>query len=173
MDRLDIKRHQIQASLASSRQMGEPLMVVDCMTANPSCIQQDATLLELVRLFHAKEFRHPLVTDDQGRLVGVISDRDVLRCFGPGEYPSEDVLRGVKAADIMSTDVVTIEPAAPLERAVELMFGYGISCLPVVAKERLVGILTSTDLYLVLESALQALRPAPVASPAQTAAYTR
>jgi CBS domain-containing protein len=127
------------------------------MTANPSCISPEATLLELVKLFHAKEFRHPLVTDADANLVGVVSDRDVIRCFGPGRYPAEETLKGITAADIMSTDLVTISPEAPLEQAIELLCGYGINCLPVVSNAKLVGILTSTDLYVVLEMLLKTL----------------
>jgi CBS domain-containing protein len=134
------------------------LSVEEAMTANPSCISPEATLLELVKLFHAKEFRHPLVTDADGNLVGVVSDRDVIRCFGPGRYPAEEVLKGITAADIMSTDIVTISPDAPLEQAIELLCGYGINCLPVVSNAKLVGILTSTDLYVVLEMLLKTLR---------------
>jgi CBS domain-containing protein len=118
-----------------------------------------------VKLFHAKEFRHPLVTDADGNLVGVVSDRDVIRCFGPGRYPAEDVLRGITAAEIMSTDLVTISPEVPVQQAIELLCGYGINCLPVVSGAKLVGILTSTDLYIVLEMVLKALhRSSPAAA---------
>jgi CBS domain-containing protein len=143
------------------------------MTGDPTCISPDATVLELVRLFHAKEFRHPLVSDADGNLLGVVSDRDVLRCFGPGRYPDSSVLEGVTAADIMSNDLVTIKPEAPLEQAIELLCGYGISCLPVVSGGKLVGILTSTDLYAVLETLLQSLRRSPSASAAKSVAANR
>lgn len=175
MDRLDRKRQQL-ASLchwAVRHPMAEVITVADVMTINPTCISPDATVLELVRLFHAKEFRHPLVSDADGNLVGVVSDRDVLRCFGPGRYPDADVLAGVTVGDIMSSDLVTIAPEAPIERAIELIRGYGINCLPVVCNDKLVGILTSTDLYAVLETLLQALRRSFSASPAKTAAANR
>jgi CBS domain-containing protein len=171
MDRLDRKRQQLAALCNLSRQgTTGGLAVGDVMTADPSCVAADATLLELVRLFHAKEFRHPLVTDADGNLVGVVSDRDVIRCFGPGRYPDEEVLNGVTAAEIMSTDLVTIWPEAPLEQAIDLMSGYGINCLPVVADTKLVGILTTTDLYVVLEMLLKTLRQSPAATAAKTAA---
>lgn len=139
------------------------------MTANPICISPDTTLLELVKLFHAKEFRHPLVTDANGQLVGVVSDRDVIRCFGPGRYPDQNVLEGVTAAEIMSRDLVTLAPDAPLEQAIELICGYGINCLPVVEGTKLVGILTSTDLYVVLETLLQTFHQSPSLPAAQCA----
>ncbi len=163
MDRLDPKRQQISAALLEilERHPGDTLAVGQVMTRNPITISAEATILDLVQLFHAKEFRHPLVTDSEGHLVGVVSDRDVIRCFGPGRYPQEDVLKSISTAEIMSTDLVTTSPDAPLDGAVEMLFGYGINCLPVVEAGKLVGILTTTDLYLVLESLLAALRHSP------------
>ena len=128
------------------------------MTAAPTCISPNATVLELVQLFHDRQFRHPLVTDATGRLVGVISDRDVLRCLGPQRRPERSVLEGITAGEIMSTDLVTVSPSMPLERAVVLMSEQGISCLPVLAGGTLVGIVTNTDLHVVLQLLLQTLR---------------
>ncbi len=159
MDRLDRKRQQLTPLIDHLVRLGSdgPVSVGEVMTANPSCISPEATLLDLVKLFHAKEFRHPLVTDADGNLVGVVSDRDVIRCFGPDRYPADDVLRGITAAEIMSTDLLTIAPEAPLQQAIELICGYGINCLPVVSNGKLVGILSSTDLYIVLETLLKTL----------------
>ena len=175
MDRLDRKRRQLANLFSQLLPCGpaSEITVAEVMTANPACISPDATLLELVKLFHAKEFRHPLVTDRDGNLVGVVSDRDVIRCFGPGHYPAEDVLNGVTAAEIMSTDLVTISPEAPLAQAIELLCGYGINCLPVVTGAKLVGILTSTDLYVVLEMLLKALHQSSPAMPAKLTAANR
>ncbi|HQU45911.1 MAG: hypothetical protein B7Z73_10480 [Planctomycetia bacterium 21-64-5] len=170
MDRLDRKRRQLESLFDIVRQAsGQIVAVGEVMTADPTCISPHATLLDLVKLFHTKEFRHPLVTDIDGQLMGVVSDRDVIRCFGPGHYPDERVLEGVTAADIMSTDLVTISPEAPLAQAIELLCGYGINCLPVVDGRKLVGILTSTDLYVVLEMLLQTLHQS---SPARAAQFT-
>lgn len=172
MDRLDQKRRQITEAMreiAESRP-GSPLLVGQVMTREPITISGDACILDLVQLFHAKEFRHPLVTDQDGSLIGVVSDRDVIRCFGPGRYPQENVLKSITTAEIMSTDLVTTSPEAPLEGALELLFGYGINCLPVVSGAALVGILTSTDLYLVLEHLLAAVRDSEK-SPAAARAF--
>ena len=175
MDRLDRKRHQLTPFIDHLVQLGTdtPVSVGDVMTANPSCISPEATLLDLVKLFHAKEFRHPLVTDADGNLVGVVSDRDVIRCFGPGHYPSEEILRKITAAEIMSTDLVTISPEAPVQQAIELLCGYGINCLPVVSDAKLVGILTSTDLYIVLEMLLKTLHQSSPAMAPRVAAAIR
>lgn len=169
MDRIDRKRRHLAKLCDTLRQRRVSISVRAVMTANPTCISPNTTLLELVKLFHAKEFRHPLVTDEAGDLVGVVSDRDVIRCFGPGRYPDQKVLESVTAAEIMSRDLVTISPEAPLEHAIELICGYGINCLPVVQGTKLVGILTSTDLYVVLEMLLQTFHQSPSVSAAQRA----
>jgi CBS domain-containing membrane protein len=175
MDRLDRKRLQLSPLIEQLAQLGcdSPVCVGDVMTANPSCISPQATLLDLVKLFHAKEFRHPLVTDADGNLVGVVSDRDVIRCFGPGRYPAEEILKRITAAEIMSTDLVTVSPEDPVQQAIELLCGYGINCLPVVSEAKLVGILTSTDLYLVLEMLLKTLDPSSPAPGSRLAAAVR
>lgn len=170
MNRIDRKRRQLAKVCEDLRQRrGGSVSVRSVMTVSPTCISPETTLLELVKLFHAKEFRHPLVTDADGELVGVVSDRDVIRCFGPGRYPDQQVLESVTAAEIMSRDLVTISADAPLEQAIELICGYGINCLPVVEGTKLLGILTSTDLYVVLEMLLQTFHQSPTASAAPAA----
>jgi CBS domain-containing protein len=111
-------------------------------------------------MFHAKEFRHLLVTDPHGRLLGLVSDRDVLRCFGPGRYPDQERLERTAALDIMSSDLITVAPDTLLAVAANEMLGHGISCLPVLTDEQLVGILTDTDLQTVLEVLLQTSKAA-------------
>jgi len=127
------------------------------MTAQPTCIRSDASVLELAKTLHTKGHRHLLVIDQDDLFVGVISDRDIVRCFGPGEYPEPETLAGISAAEIMSTDLITVLPSLPLKQAVTLMMENGISCLPVVASGALVGILTTTDLFIALELLLKSL----------------
>ena len=161
----DLKRQQMEIAVELVRQGSQSEVLVDqVMTPRPNCISAESSVLELVRLLHEREFRHPLVTDAAGRLVGVVSDRDVLRCFGPGTYPEEHRLAAIKTSEIMSTDLITLSPRTPLLTAVRMMFDYGINCLPVVEGYFPVGILTTTDLYLVLETLLQSLHPPQVES---------
>ena len=162
MNRLDVKRVQVREELAAA-QFGHssPLEVCQFMTPAPDCISGETSALELIRKFHQKEFRHLLVVDQSGRLEGVISDRDVIRCLGP-DSPQRSMLAEIKASQLMSTDLVTVLPGTTLNRAVTLMVDHGISCLPVLADEKLVGILTNTDLYLVLEALAQS-SPAVIA----------
>ncbi len=153
MDRIAIKRKQLRETLAADTSNG--FCVAHAMTVEPSCVSPDTSVLELVELFHAKHFRHVLVVDHREQLLGVVSDRDVLRCFGPQEAPKRSVLAGIQLGDLMSRDLVTVRPETPLDQAVTLMVEEGISCLPVLNESELVGILTNTDLHVVLQVFLQ------------------
>jgi len=160
MDRTEIKRRQILAAFGNAQRAdrGVGLNCGQVMTVSPSCVRLETPAIELVKLFHAKQFRHLLVTDEAERLVGVISDRDVIQYLGPTRHPDSSVLADIAAEKIMSTDLVTIGPGTSLERGVAIMLDYGISCLPVLADKVLVGILTNTDLHIALEVLLQTLR---------------
>ncbi len=153
MERLDAKRALIRHTLdaADLTVNRDGLTVGHVMTPAPATVSSELSVLELARLIRARGARHLLVTNGTDQLVGVISDRDVIRCFGPEQYPDEKALNTITAGQIMSTDLITIGPSAPLDRGVTLMVDHGISCLPVMASDSLVGIVTNTDLHLVLE----------------------
>jgi CBS domain-containing protein len=159
MDRIELKQFQVREALGKVRQLGG-MLVSQVMTVAPTCIPPETTALELIRLFHTKGFRHLLVIDGADRLIGVISDRDVIRCLGPDQAPDRSTLGQITAAEIMSTDLVTVSADAGLEKAVQMMIEQGISCLPVLAEESLVGILTNTDLHVVLQVLLQTVHEA-------------
>jgi acetoin utilization protein AcuB len=102
------------------------------------------------------QFRHLLVTDEDGRLAGIVSDRDVVRCFGPTAFPDEAQLAAIRADSIMSPDVVTIEFDSSIVAAIDLMHEQGFSSLPVLHDGRLVGIITTSDLMRLLRRLLSA-----------------
>jgi CBS domain-containing protein len=155
MQHTEIKRIQVLDALQDQTGQIGALRVADLMTRAPACVSATTSALELVQLFHAKNFRHLLVTDRAGRLSGVISDRDVLRCFGADRRPTKKALAAISASQLMSTDVVTIGPKASLVEALRLMLEQGISCLPVMADDLLVGIITNTDLHVMLDILLE------------------
>lgn len=128
--------------------------LLDVMTPRPTCIAAKSTILQLVRLVHAKKFRHLLVADEDGRLVGVVSDRDIVRCFGPGDFPEDAVLEQMTAADVMSTDVIAASPDDSPAACIDKMLTHGINCLPVVVDGRPIGILTTADLLRLLRKML-------------------
>jgi CBS domain-containing protein len=94
------------------------------------------------------EIRHLLVVDDRGKLVGIVSDRDLLRAAG------RDSLVG----EVMSSEVQTVGPATPAATAAEKLLRRKISALAVVdGQGRPIGIITSTDLIDIAYRALVGL----------------
>ena len=95
---------------------------------------------------------HHLLVVDKGRLVGIISDRDMLQAVSPFLDTHTEDYRDVgtltrEAHEIMSRDPVTIRPEGTVEEAATLLLEYEISCLPVVSESGEVeGILTSKDI---------------------------
>jgi acetoin utilization protein AcuB len=155
MNGVDFKRALLNLAIRRFAQTNNTadLTVDQAMTPSPTCVPPDCSALELVEMFHDKQFRHLLV--HQGKsLVGTISDRDLLLCFGLNASTSKEELRAVKARQLMSTDLITVSPTTSLIYGLGLMVEHGISCLPVVTGSTAVGILTSTDLLLVLEQLL-------------------
>lgn len=86
----------------------------------------------------------------KGRLVGVVSQRDLLRASlsEVTSFRSEErraFLHAIEISQVMSKPPVTIDPDAPLQKAALLMAEQKIGCLPVVEDEKLLGMLTETD----------------------------
>ncbi len=148
-----VKRERLEnvlSAAASTIRLAE-LVVGDVMTRSPSCIHVDTTALDLTRTFQTGRFRHLLVVDDRDRLCGVVSDRDVIGLISPIDPPSAERLAGIPTSQIMSTDLVKVTPRTPLSEATRLMVAHGIHCLPVVEHDQVAGIVTSTDLKLLLQ----------------------
>jgi len=93
--------------------------------------------------------RHFPVVDERNHLIGVVSDRDLLRAFGSPE------IKRVVIKDIMSKKVQTVSEETAAVDAVEAMLEHKIGCLPVVGDDgHLVGLVTETDFMLVAFRAL-------------------
>ena len=94
--------------------------------------------------------RHMPVVDEDGLVVGLISQRDLFRgalarALGYGEFAQQKLLGILHVEDVMSSDVLTISPTATLIDAAKTMTDRKIGCLVVVEEERLAGILTEGD----------------------------
>jgi CBS domain-containing protein len=83
---------------------------------------------------------HHLVVADEGRVAGVLSDRDA------GGRQGSPVRRNRTVAELMTDRVVTVPPSTTVRKAANLMRGRSIGCLVVTERERIIGILTVADL---------------------------
>jgi len=128
------------------------------MTLSPATVDATTTVGKVLERLFELDVRHLPIVDD-GRLVGIVSDRDLrdvtARLVSQGVVERTRCLTA-PVADIMSSDVLSVEPETDLGEVVDLMIEHRVGALPVVASENdeLVGIVSYVD---VLRAARDAL----------------
>jgi acetoin utilization protein AcuB len=120
----------------------EPLMTRKVIT-----IEKDDSLLAIREIFENVKFHHLLVVDGQ-KLIGVISDRDLLSAIPPfSEKECDAAALNKKAHQIMSRILITVDAKTSIEQAGNLLLKNNISCLPVISSQNdIEGILTWKDI---------------------------
>ena len=128
------------------------MLVRELMTANPVIVHPDTSVPDALRLMRERKVRRLPVVDSHGRLVGIVSDKDLLwaspspaTTLAVWEIP--DLLGKLKVEKVMTRDVITVSEKTPLEEAARLMADKKIGGLPVMQGPDLVGIITETDLF--------------------------
>lgn len=130
--------------------------VQDWMRENPVTIDPDATLIAAQELMIENEVRRlPVV--ERGELVGIITNSDILRQIPATVEEADDdtrlLLTQRTVREVMTYSPMTINPSATIQEAAERMLEYQISGLPVVRNNKVVGIITESDIFrLVVES---------------------
>lgn len=144
----------------------EDLTAADIMQPEVITISEDATVQELAKLLAKKKISGAPVVDDQHRVVGIVSEGDLIAIDADIHFPHYIELLGniiylesikkyeerlEKAAagevrDIMTTDVLTVQKEAPLSQVATLMMDKQVNRVPVVDGDVLVGIITRADI---------------------------
>ncbi|HEX6386085.1 MAG TPA: CBS domain-containing protein [Anaerolineae bacterium] len=125
------------------------LTVNDLMTVGPCTVSPDTPLRYVIRLMKEEGCRQlPVV--DRGKLVGIITDRDVHQalnapCIKRWRRQDEELLDHFTAASCMTADPITVTPDTPAWRAAEMLSIYKFGALPVVDGQTVVGIVSVTD----------------------------
>ena len=128
---------------------GQPLRVSDIMSVSPVTIAPSASVHEAQALMQQRKIRH-LPVLQEGRLVGMISDRDI-RLVLPSPATSLSVweirhlLDKLTVGEVMTYFVMTTTPDSPVTEVVGRMLGHKVGALPVVEDCQVVGILNRTD----------------------------
>lgn len=122
-------------------------------------ISPKTSLVEANKLIEENPIDHLLVVNDQGKLVGIISDRDLKQYWASpattlSAHELNYLLEKVDAQMVMAKAVITVSPDTTIERAAYTMQINNISALPVQENGKLVGIITSTDVMGVLLNAI-------------------
>ena len=128
------------------------MLVENWMATNVIAVKPDTSLLKCRNLLKEHQIRRLPVVDDQNRVVGIISDRDV-KGASPSKATALEVhemqylLAELKAKDIMTAKPVTIKPWDSVEQAAIIMMDKKFGGLPVVSEDnKLVGIITNRDM---------------------------
>jgi CBS domain-containing protein len=144
----------------------DELTAADIMQTNVVTVRSDASVQELAELLARKKISGVPVVDDENRVVGVVSEGDLVALDADIHFPHyiqfldsviflesmkkfDERLRKAAAAEvgqIMTTDVETVQKNTSIEEAATLMTDKGINRLPVVDGDVLVGIVTRADL---------------------------
>ncbi len=129
------------------------MLVRERMSTQPVLCAPDLPVAEALEQMKQKRIRRMPVVDKHGKLVGIVSDKDLLRA-SPSPATSLSVweitylLSKVKVSDVMTRQVITIAEDTPLEDAARIMVDNKIGGLPVVnAQGAVVGIITETDIF--------------------------
>ena len=126
----------------------------DIMTAKVVTIGQTATVREALKLLAELDVRHLPVVNVQDALVGMISDRDLLRL-----RRSSEVL-GRAVSEVMSADVLVVTPTTHVDEIIDLMTEHRIGALPVVDNEsQIVGIVSYVDVLRAAGRAFAQIEP--------------
>lgn len=124
--------------------------VRDLMVPLPVTVTPQTAVADAHTLMQQRHIRHLPVLDN-GRLVGIITDRDI-RLVLPSPATSLSrwelnyLLVKLTVAEVMTRFVVAVLPTCPVPEAVDLMLRHKIGALPVLEQRQLVGILTRTDI---------------------------
>jgi len=127
------------------------MLVQHWMSRDVVTVEAETPFLEARLILKEKGIRHlPVV--DHGKLIGVITDRDLKEAAPSGAtgldvYELNYLLLRMKVRDLIKKEPITIKPTNSVEKAALLMHDHKIGCLPVVEESgNLIGVITETDL---------------------------
>ncbi len=138
------------------------MKIREIMRTKVIAVKPGSPAKEAFEIMRRGHFRHLPVVDKAGKVQGILSDRDIRNVTvmldrdvqGPEDYL---IPNRTKVMDIMVPVPMTVSPNEDVLSAVELMRKHGFSCLPVLDSEKLVGIVTVSDLLKVLDKLLRQL----------------
>jgi acetoin utilization protein AcuB len=127
------------------------MRVRDLMSRTPITASSDTSVLDARALMAKERIRHLPVTDSNGELLGIVTDRDIrLTLPSPATtlsvWEMNHLLAKLALGDVMTKSPITVDPDRDAREAAWLMLEHKIGALPVLKDGRLVGILTETDL---------------------------
>jgi acetoin utilization protein AcuB len=135
------------------------MLVRDRMTPNPITVTTETSLKDALDLVRSKPFRHLPVVDQNGKLVGIVTEKSLVYASPMptttlSVFEVDYILSHTKIGQIIQGPVITVGPDLPIEEAARKMVDHRIGCLPVVEGDRLIGIISDTDIFRVFVEGL-------------------
>jgi CBS domain-containing protein len=146
-----LKHTPVMASSAPMRKEKKAVKVKERMTKNPTSVTPEEALKDAVWKMERGHFRHLPVVDNDGKLIGMLSDRDI-RLIRPslafvGKEDAMVQLWSLAVQQAAVFDPISVKPETTLKEAAELMMRWHVGGLPVVdEREKVVGMVTYTDM---------------------------
>lgn len=133
-----------------AQQLKAAVTVRHLMAQNPATLGRNETLDLAESIMNLGRIRHMPVVDD-GKIVGIVSQRDLFRsalitALGFGRKTTSALIKTITIKEVMTEHVITISPEATVKEAARVMIDKKIGCLPVIEDQKLIGILTETDM---------------------------
>lgn len=133
----------------------EQMMKTDVIALKPS-----NTIADALNIVKQKNIRHLPIVDDEYHVIGIVTDRD-LRDASPSIFHANEHVEDLQKplSTIMKTNVITGHPLDFVEEVAALFYEHRISCMPIVKENKLVGIITESDLLYTLVQLTGAHQP--------------
>lgn len=136
------------------------MIVENIMTKDVFTLSENSTIQEAAVALNKRRIRHIPIVNEKNEVIGIVSDRDI-RDASPSIFHSnehlEDFLKPLST--IMKRDVITAHPLDFVEDISSLLYEYNIGCLPICEDDKLVGIVTETDILHTLVKLMGAHQP--------------
>ena len=128
------------------------MLVAERMSREPITISRDTPVPDALKLMRDRKVRRLPVVDSKGRPIGIVSEKDLLYASpSPATtlsiYEMQYLLSKISVMEVMTSKLITVTDDATLEEAARLMIDNQIGGLPVVHGDKLVGIITETDIF--------------------------
>lgn len=135
------------------------MLVKDRMTPDPVVITTDTSLKEALEIVRSKPFRHLPVLDENGKLVGIVTEKSLVYASPTSTtalsvFEVDYILSRTKVGQIIQGSVISVGPDWPIEEAARVMVDRRIGCLPVIEDDKLIGIISDTDIFRVFVEGL-------------------
>jgi acetoin utilization protein AcuB len=129
------------------------------MSFDPVSVRTDTSLKEALDLVRSSPFRHLPVLDENDKLVGIVTEKSLVYASPTSSttlsvFEVDYILSRTKIGQVIQGEVISVGPNLPVEEAARVMIDHRIGCLPVVEDDKLIGIISDTDIFRVFVEGL-------------------